>query len=387
MANYEYLLQFCNKPADTQLVEALIQGKKKTDIAIEMKVARSNVTRRLQRIQKRAKDYSAKPEYIKTLNLPEPFIPKGVSTFYDEDGNVSRQWVKTDVAKQDQIKMLQEFVEGFVPALPTIPEIEPLDRNYQDLMVLYPLGDPHIGMAAYVNETGQNWGIQKAKNTYLKMFDRLVKSAPHAEQCCIVNLGDFFHADNISGTTARSGHHLDTDSNYMNMIDAGMSIMVYMIEMALTHHEQVRVINAIGNHDDCASMFLQVALDHMFQDNPRVKIDKSAEPAHYIRFGKCLYGVHHGHTMKADKLPLVMAADRAQDWGETEFRSWLTGHIHHDTLKEYTGCTVETFRTMSPKDNWANWGGYRSDRDSKVLVLHKDYGEIERHTINIRQLG
>jgi len=61
-------------------------------------------------------------------------------------------------------------------------------------------------------------------------------------------------------------------------------------------------------------------------------------------------------------------------------------HIHHDTKTEFSGCSVESFRTLAAKDNYAHSGGYRAGQDSKALVIHKEYGEIERHTVNIDQL-
>jgi hypothetical protein len=133
-------------------------------------------------------------------------------------------------------------------------------------------------------------------------------------------------------------------------------------------------------------MFLSVALANIYENEPRVIIDISPAPFHYVRFGKVLIGAHHGHTCKADRLPGVMAADRARDWGETEYRYWMTGHIHHDTLKEYPGVKVESFRTLAAKDAYAAWGGYRSGQDSKCIVMHKEYGEVERHTVNIREV-
>ena len=133
-------------------------------------------------------------------------------------------------------------------------------------------------------------------------------------------------------------------------------------------------------------MFLQAALKHMYEKEPRVEIDCTSSVFQYFQHGKNFFGVHHGHTCKADKLPLVMATDRPKEWGSSEFRYWLTGHIHHDTRKEYSGCTVESFRTLAAKDAYAYSGGYRAGQDSKALVIHQDYGEVERHTINIAQI-
>ena len=81
-----------------------------------------------------------------------------------------------------------------------------------------------------------------------------------------------------------------------------------------------------------------------------------------------------------------MATDRASDWGETRFRYWLTGHVHHMSGKEYPGCIVETFRTLAPRDAHAHAAGYRSDRDMQMLVHHKKHGRINRHTVGIEQL-
>jgi hypothetical protein len=66
-----------------------------------------------------------------------------------------------------------------------------------------------------------------------------------------------------------------------------------------------------------------------------------------------------------------MATDRAQDWGESKFRHWLVGHVHHQSLIEYPGVTVETFGTLAAKDAYATNGGWRSNRHMQHIVYHK----------------
>jgi hypothetical protein len=312
---------------------------------------------------------------------------KGSSTLYDEEGNIKLQWVKTDVEKTNQLDSLRELVEELVEELPKF-EKKPYEKSYAstELMAVYPLGDPHIGMKAYKDEAGDDWDLIKAQEAFCGVFDRLVKTAPNCQKAVIVNLGDYFHRDNVAGVTERHRHVLDTDGNYMMMVDTGLKIMIQMINSALEHHESVQVINMLGNHDDTGAMFLQAALKHMYQNEPRVDIGCTSSVFQYFQHGKCFFGVHHGHTCKADKLPLVMATDKPKEWGYTDHRYWLTGHIHHDTRKEYSGCTVESFRTIAAKDAYAYAGGYRSHQDSKALVIHKDYGEVERHTINVAQV-
>lgn len=314
-------------------------------------------------------------------------VLKGSSTLYDEEGNIKLQWVKTDVEKTNQLDALKELVEELAEHLPVFDK-KPYEKSYasSDLMAVYPLGDPHIGMKAYKDEAGDDWDLIKAQEAFCGVFDRLVKTAPNCQKAVIVNLGDYFHRDNVAGVTERHKHVLDTDGNYMMMVDTGLKIMIQMIDSALEHHESVQVINMLGNHDDTGAMFLQAALKHMYQNEPRVDVGCTSSVFQYFQHGKCFFGVHHGHTCKSDKLPLVMATDRPKEWGYSDHRYWLTGHIHHDTRKEYSGCTVESFRTIAAKDAYAYAGGYRSGQDSKALVIHKDYGEVERHTINVAQV-
>jgi hypothetical protein len=314
-------------------------------------------------------------------------VLKGSSTLYDEEGNIKLQWVKTDVEKTNQLDALKELVEELAEHLPVFDK-KPYEKSYtsSDLMAVYPLGDPHIGMKAYKDEAGDDWDLIKAQEAFCGVFDRLVKTAPNCQKAVIVNLGDYFHRDNVAGVTERHKHVLDTDGNYMMMVDTGLKIMIQMIDSALEHHESVQVINMLGNHDDTGAMFLQAALKHMYQNEPRVDVGCTSSVFQYFQHGKCFFGVHHGHTCKSDKLPLVMATDKPKEWGYSDHRYWLTGHIHHDTRKEYSGCTVESFRTIAAKDAYAYAGGYRSGQDSKALVIHKDYGEVERHTINVAQV-
>ncbi len=191
----------------------------------------------------------------------------------------------------------------------------------------------------------------------------------------------------MEGVTSRSGHSLDLDGRYAKMISVGVKVMRQCIESALEKHAEVRVLNIVGNHDDTGALFLAVCLDHVYEHEPRVHVDTSPAPAMYFRHGKTFVGCHHGHSIKADKLPGVMATDRPQDWGETEHRYWWCGHIHHQSVKDYAGVTVESFRTLAAKDAYATWGGYRSPRDMKCIVLHDEHGEVARHTVNPKMIA
>jgi hypothetical protein len=89
---------------------------------------------------------------------------------------------------------------------------------------------------------------------------------------------------------------------------------------------------------------------------------------------------------KPDRLPGVMASDRAEDWGQTKHRRFYCGHVHHKSVKEYPGVTVETLGTLAPRDAWAAASGYRSEQDLQLDVWHRRWGLVNRHVVGIRQL-
>ena len=107
---------------------------------------------------------------------------------------------------------------------------------------------------------------------------------------------DYFHADNMEGVTSRSGHSLDVDGRFSKMIEAGMFIIRRMIDSALAHHKNVTVINVIGNHDDTSSQWLSVALQAMYEDEPRVTVQPTTTPCNSHAFCKNLQ-VYHSYLI------------------------------------------------------------------------------------------
>lgn len=377
-------LDYCVSKIEKDYVEAVINTGSNRKAAAKLGKAKSTIGEIVKRVKDRASLQGFAPENDMIRTAPDTHFVKGTSTLYDEDGNVKIQWVKTDKKLIDQHKVMKEIMQGLKDDL---PKLKPKRKNpnavYSDKAVVIPLGDPHVGMLSWAEETGVDWDLSIAEEKYAKVFDYLNNGVEPCEVAYILNLGDFFHADNVEGVTSRSGHSLDMDGRFQKMIRVGVRIIRRMIEGALDKHGRVHVVNEIGNHDDTGAMFLSIALDEMYRYEDRVTIDTSPAPYHYFKFGKVLIGSHHGHTTKIDKLPLVMAADRPEDWGDSTHRYWYTGHIHHDTRKEFSGCVVESFRTLAAKDSYAAWHGYRSGQDMKAIVLDREHGEIARHTVNI----
>jgi len=322
------------------------------------------------------------PDHDMTRTVPDGFHVKGVSTLYNGNGEISAQWVKSDIDKARQEELFREALAAMSEKLPRLKSIPAPRHASETLMACYPVGDHHLGMLSWGEETGEDYDIAIAESLLAKATDHLIKSLPSCEQAVIAVLGDFMHYDSFESVTPTSRNQLDADSRFPKMVRAAIRSLRRMIDQALIHHSHVRVIIEIGNHDISSSIFLMECLANIYDQEPRLTVDTSPRHFHYFRFGKNLVGTHHGHGAKMDKLPLIMATDKADEWGQTQYRYWWTGHIHHDQVKDFEGCRVESFRILAPQDAWAANKGYRSGRDMKAIVLHKEYGEVARHIVN-----
>lgn len=327
-------------------------------------------------------------QQIPELLQSDGMFVKGRSVLLDSEGNVKLQWVKTDKKFDDE--SMRAIVEDLCSDIPKLPSIkyEGQKAKTADLLTVYPMGDPHFGLFSWNEETETgDFDLKIAERDLCEAMERLVSSSPASEYALVANLGDFFEADSMEGVTMRSRHKLDTDSRWLKVLRTGIRALIRCIQCALMKHKHVSVICAIGNHDDHSAMFLMTLLSHLFENEKRLTIFDAPTIKHYYRFGKVLIGVHHGHTIKMHDLPMQMATDRKQDWGETDHKYWWTGHIHQDRKIEKDGVLVESARTLAARNAWAAQMGYRSGRDAKAIVYHKEFGEIERHTVSVEMLG
>jgi hypothetical protein len=318
----------------------------------------------------------------------EGMVVKGRSVLLDADGKIKQQWVKTD--KRFDNEAMKAIIEDLCDDLPTLPttRYEFKKTKTSELLTVYPMGDPHFGLYAWDEETESgDFDLATAERDLCDAMERLVGCAPASEEALIINLGDFFEADNMDGETRRSRHKLDTDTRWLKVLRTGIRALIRCVQCALEKHKHVTVICAIGNHDDHSAMFLMTVLSHLFEKEKRITILDTPTIKHYYQFGKVLIGVHHGHTIKMKDLVEQMPYDRPKEFYESPYRYWWTGHIHQDAKIEKQGVLVESARTLAARNAWAAQMGYRSGRDAKAIVYHRDFGEVERHTVSVDMLN
>ena len=323
--------------------------------------------------------------------VPPGYRVRGVSVLRDADGHVKLSWHKTTKEPDDPYETARQIAEGLADGggLRELPPIAPPDRRCDDLLSVFPLGDPHIGLYCWAEECGESFDLQTAIDQYLAVASILFKRAPVGSDALIIELGDFYHADDPLYRTSSGKNVVDVDTRYGKVIPAGFDIMATLIDAALQQHDTVRVWALRGNHDDRTTLALRGYLQGRYHGNNRVVLDSTPGKFHFHEFGANLIGATHGDGLKGKRartLHEIMTLDQRPAWGRTKHAKWYVGHVHHESVEETGGCIVETYRTLAPKDAWHTASGYRSGRDTRLEVVHREHGWIERHIVPISEI-
>ena len=371
-------------PRQLEYIEAIEKHGSMRKAANALGVARTAIQCSLNSLKRAAARQGHSPAHDMTKTVPDGYMVKGVSTYYGEDGKPRGQWVKSSVDKdraqevmREAVAVLAEEVRGLAPLSTAKPKVS------RDLLAVYPMGDPHFGMYAWAKECGDDFDLKEARRLTLGAVDRLVEASPAADTALLLPLGDIFHANDQTNQTPAHKHQLDVDSRFVHVLQVGIETFRHAILRLLEKHSRVVVRFVSGNHDPQAVWALAFTIAAYFDNEPRVEVDLSPARHWFYRFGKVLIGATHGDQSKAEHLLGVMACDRAEDWGQTKHRHWYCGHVHHSSVKEFPGVTVETFRTLAAQDAYAAGHGYRAGRDMRCIVLHAEHGEVERHRCDV----
>jgi transposase-like protein len=321
------------------------------------------------------------PERTPYAPLPDAVIARR-SSLLDAEGNVAQQWVIEKPNAKEQLAAWQAVIDELKQQLTPIDLILPPAQTREDLLAFYPVGDHHFGMLAWRPEVGESYDVEIAEDLLASAMDHLLQTTPQCDTAIVAPLGDLFHYDGAQAVTPEHRNILDSDTRAAKMIRVVIRSIRRMIEAAARHHNHVHVIIEIGNHDLSNAIFLAQTLDVLYEDNPRITVDISPAHFHYYEFGATLLGTHHGHGVKMDKLPGIMAQDQREAWGRAKFCYWHTGHIHHDEQHDFGGVSVESHRILAPPDAYAHQLGYRHIRDMKAFIYSRKYGRLATYNAN-----
>lgn len=337
-------------------------------------------------VKKKAAKAGYSPEHDFTRPVPEGYVAKGVSTYYNAEGKPSGQWVKASLSHQALVDAMREAVDGFKDEILPAGVIVAPAATEEHLCNLYTFTDYHLGMLAWHKEGGSDWNISIAERTIIAALQRMIEQSPKAHTAVINIQGDFLHTDGKTPVTPASKHVLDADSRFPKIRKSAIRIIRSLVAMSLLRHQAVHLIIAEGNHDEESAGWLADLFSVHYEEEPRVNVNDSVLPFYVFEWGNAMLGFHHGHKVKNESLPLLFAAQFPQEWGRTTRREIHCGHRHHRDEREMNGATVVQHPTLAARDAYAARGGWIADRAAWAITYHKRFGAVGRVMITTEML-
>jgi len=314
--------------------------------------------------------------------VPDPFIVRGISTYYNAEGKASGQWVKSRIEDTKLQEMMRQAIDAMKEDIPRLSALPAPPLSNDNLLNCYVITDYHLGMLSWDEETGENWDVAIAEKLVIKWMEQAIAQSPNADTAVFAQLSDFLHFDGMDAVTPASKHLLDVDTRFAKLVRSAIRVLRTIIDMLLAKHQNLHIIMADANHDPVSQIWLREWFSVLYENEPRVTVDKSPNPYNAYEFGNVALFFHHGHKRKVANVSEVFAGQFREMFGRTKYAYAHMGHYHSIDIKENNLMIVEQHRTLAPGDAYSARGGWLSGRDAKVISYDRRYGEVSRLTIN-----
>jgi hypothetical protein len=309
----------------------------------------------------------------------------GKVTQHVKAGVVVQEWPRLMPDAAAREAAFRAMVDGLKEELPRIPPTSaPTSSSIRALLLnQYTITDLHFGMLAWSEENRKSdWDLKIAEKLLLAWFAAAIAGSPQASVGILAQLGDMLHHDALRSVTPGHGHVLDADSRLQKVIRVVIRVIRQIIAMMLQKYPRVHIIMASGNHDEASSIWLREMLAVMYENEPRVTVDNSADIYYAYEWGNTALFYHHGHKRSIKNgVDAIAAAKFSEMFGRCAKRYCHTGHFHSAEMRESPLMKIEQHRTLAAPDAHSN-AAYSSDRDATVITYHRKFGETGRFTLS-----
>jgi len=301
-------------------------------------------------------------------------------------------WVKTDGfsfsvrgdAPNSEESTLDEVIEAACAQMDAhSPNYKPFHyhKKKDPHLFVYDPADIHVNKLAIAYETGEDYNSQIAVQRCREGLNGLLNKlfGYEFDEILFILGNDALNADGPTNQTTKGTpqavHLIWTEAWLM-----AAGIYIEQIEICATIAPVV-IKFCPSNHDVMSGWFLvQYLMAHFRLDN-RISFDGSTAHRKYHRYGANLIGATHGDAAKPDKLPLLMAYEAKEDWGQCKHYYVYTHHIHHKDVKDYGPVCVEAMRSPTSADGWHHRNGFiGAPKAIEGFVHHPVHGQIMRVT-------
>jgi hypothetical protein len=319
------------------------------------------------------KNHSALSEYCAEKGIPFD----SVRYYWHKGKHFS---VNSRVDSPDIQVVKDAIIAEMTEYAPKYPKYNYPKHTDPHLLVIDP-ADIHIGKLCDAFETGEEYDSQIAVQRVIDGVSGILAYAAgyQVERILLVAGNDVLHVDTPRSTTT-SGTPQDSSGMWYTNFIMARRMMTDVIEM-LAAVAPVTVVFNPSNHDFMSGFQLMDAVSCWFHRCSDVTFDADMKHRKYFVYHENLIGTTHGDGAKTDDLPMLMAQEAKQHWSTTTHRYWYTHHVHHKTMKDKVGVTIESMRSPSGIDGWHHRNGYQhAPKAIEGFIHHPLHGQVARLT-------
>jgi len=379
------LLRFASNDRQIEVIKAVVEHGSNNKASKALGCGRRTIDIMLKRLEARAASKAVAPHKSVDRETMEGFEAKRVSTAYKSDGTVALQWVIQEPEKRDMKAKLDQMIDGIKDDLNGFKTaVKPPKKVNSDYLAMYMIGDHHFGMLADSETKMDNddWDIKIATSILLESTNRLAARVGDAEVGVLLNVGDFFHADNSFNTTTK-GTPVDVDTRIGKTFRLAGRLFQTLINKMLETHKEVVVINVRGNHDSDMACHLSSCIELLYAKEKRVNVLPNYSKFIHYQWHNNLFVFHHGDRMKHEQILQAVIKNLDDEWSQSKNRYCHLGHIHHHVAREVGSMHFEHWGSLTSTDQWHSDSGYGAERSMTAVVYHKDTGEDSRVKIKV----
>lgn len=245
--------------------------------------------------------------------------------------------------------------------------------------------DVHFAKLCYDFETGESYNYQIAKK---RMLDSVLKYknyysilGEYFENIYFAIGNDFFNSEPTGDTVKGTRQH--NDCNYSLMFEEGCKALIEVIDILREMGHKVIIPLVQGNHSEYVEYYAAQYLSAWYRNCSDVIIDASIKPRKYYQFGVNLFGFTHNSEEKK-RIYTLMQNEVPALWGNTIERTWFTGHLHSEDVKQEDGLFIRQAPTMCGNDSWHNKKGYFNPiKRTQGFVYDENDGLVDIHYVKV----
>ena len=297
----------------------------------------------------------------------------------------------------DHLQVFKDFVNSrnlkiLSQPTPTFTKTINFEKSKGDTLIIN-IADLHIGKLVCEEEVGEDYNVKIACERFKNALEGIINRA-----CCghmfktiiLSTLGDTLHVDTTKSTTT-SGTYVESDTRASKIFTAALQVITEGIEYCTQFADNVEFININGNHCELSEQHLGIAIGAFFRRNNNVKIDSEPLVRKYRLIGKNMIAWAHGDTI-VNTLPLTMATEKAEMWGQSLYRLMQLGHLHGSKKKvfqsedEFNGVIVRHFSSLTSTDSWHNKNNYvnNNKKATGIVFNENEVGPVAEYNFTIK---